>query len=103
MKPDERSMENLEKLNSDYVRAWGQEWAMTADAVERMFEYYARVEDEREVIAYMCAMANAQRFRLLRSGRLITLDQFLRDQSVLPMETEPDWNTEINSLSKRFF
>jgi len=93
----------MRKLTSLYVRAWCEEWAMTAAATEQALTTYAQVESDAEVLACLAGLAAAQRSCLLRTGKLISLKAFLRDPSLLPPDPEPNGDAESDTLSNRFF
>lgn len=96
-------MTNHKLLTSAYVRAWCAEWALNKDATERVLGYYAEIEDSRDVIRFMSAMANAQRFRLNGMGKLVSLEDFMEDPSILPADFDIDWNANDDRLVKRLF
>ena len=47
-----------------YIRAWGEEWEISEDAVAWAVEAYAKSVDEREVVYLMNRISNAQCTRL---------------------------------------
>lgn len=72
---------NHPKLNSAYVRAWCEEWAMIPATIEQALIVYATAKSDSEVIRCLCRLAAAQRTRLMRTGQLRSLDEFLQDPS----------------------
>lgn len=95
-------MTTYQKLTSDYVRAWCEEWALHPASVEQALTTYALVENESEVLACLCGLARAQQYRLLRANRLTTPEAVITDSSALPTETNPDWNASTDEYLNRF-
>lgn len=84
----------LNKLTYSYIHAWCEEWALHPAAVEQALTVFAEAKSEAEILACLCGLANAQRFRLLRAGKLTTPEAVIADDSAWPLDCNPDWNAE---------
>ncbi len=91
------------KIDSNYVRAWCQEWAMGADAMECALEYYARVDDPIAVGAFLAGLASAQRSRYKRARILKTPKQFFKNPSCVCFDMDLVLKAMEDDLVNRFF
>ena len=58
------SPKTFPKLTLDYIRAWGEEWHISEDAMAWIVEVYAKSVDDAEVVFLMNKISNAQCTRI---------------------------------------
>jgi len=58
------SPKTFPKLTLDHIRAWGEEWHISEDAMAWIVEVYAKSVDDRKVVYLMNRISNAQCTRL---------------------------------------
>ncbi len=76
------------KLDSNYIRSYCEEWTLGSKLINEILAYYATEEDPLEVLGFIAGVINAQRFELIKTGRIIPVEVFLQDPGALPNETD---------------
>ena len=72
-------MANFNELSAAYIRAWCEEWEVPEIDRQRLLEMYATDAEEDQLLDYMAVLAKCRQQELAREGRLVSLNDFLRN------------------------
>ena len=86
--PKEEIRRLSRKLDSNYIRAYCEEWTLGTKLINEILAFYAEEDDPLEVLGFIAGVINAQRFKLIKAGKIIPIEVFLQDPAALPNKTD---------------